>query len=68
MTVIKFKQCTILNAVICLLSSFYVFNAEYPKAGNGQSKNIYLFLDQLLISKEGKPNLPIGLENFLSHI
>ena len=48
MAVIKFKQNTILNAVVCLLSAFFVFNAEYPKAGNGQTKNIYLFLDQLL--------------------
>ena len=68
MAVIKFKQCTILNAVLCLLSAFFVFNAEYPKAGNGQTKNIYLFLDQMLISKEGKLNLPIGVENFLSYL
>lgn len=66
MVVIKFKQNTIL--LVCLLSAFFVFNAEYPKAGNGQTKNIYLFLDQLLISKEGKPNLPIGVENFLSYL
>ena len=68
MEVIKFKQCTILNTVLCLLSAFFVFNAEYPKAGNGQTKNIYLFPDQLLISKEGKPNLPIRVENFLSYL
>ena len=68
MAVIKFKQNAILNAVVCLLSAFFVFNAEYPKAGNGQTKNIYLFLDQLLIAKKGKPNLPIGVENFLSYL
>ena len=31
MVVAKLKNLNILNAVICLLSAYYVFNAEYPK-------------------------------------
>lgn len=66
MVVVKFKTTNILNAVICLLSSYYVFNAEYPNGGNGQSKNVFLFLEHLLISAQGK-SLPMGVENFLSN-
>ena len=61
---IKFKSYSIVNAVICLLGSYYVFNAEYPKGPTGHSKNIYMFLEHILLSRSGQ-TLPMGVENFI---
>ena len=52
MVVIKFKNSEILNAVLCLLAAYYAFNAQYPKGQScGQTKNVYLFLEHILINK-----------------
>ena len=65
MAVVKFKSLNIVNAVIVLLASYYVFNAQYPKGKTGLSKNVYCFLEQILISPQDNPALPTGVENFL---
>jgi hypothetical protein len=46
MVVTKLKTASIVNAVICLLATYYVVNAEYPKGVTGHSKNVFLFLEQ----------------------
>ena len=68
MVVTKFRKINILNAVICLLSSYYTFNAEYPKGITGHSKNVFLFLEHLLLPFSGKKRLqmPISVDNFLA--
>ena len=67
MVVAKLKNLNILNAVICLLSAYYVFNAEYPKGITGHSKNVFLFLEHLFIPGTGKKKLlPMSVENFIS--
>ena len=58
MIVAKFRKMSILNAVICLLSSYYVFNAQYPQGKTGHSKNIFVFLEHLLIS-DRKTAVPV---------
>ena len=35
--VTKLRMINILNAMVCLLSSYYTFNAEYPKGIAGHS-------------------------------
>ncbi len=67
MVVAKLKAVNILNAVICLLSAYYAFNAEYPKGVTGHSKNVFLFLEHLLIPCSGKKkSLPLSVEHFIS--
>ncbi len=67
MVVAKLKAINILNAVICLLSAYYAFNAEYPKGVTGHSKNVFLFLEHLLIPcSEKKKSLPLSVEHFIS--
>lgn len=51
MAICKFRQLSILNAVIVLLSSYYAFNAVYPKGFTGHSKNIFLCLDYTLLGE-----------------
>lgn len=52
MVVVKFKSAKILNALIYLLASYYIFNAEYPKGPTGHSKNLYIFLEFILLGKK----------------
>ena len=67
MVVAKLKAVNILNAVICLLAAYYAFNAEYPKGVTGHSKNVFLFLEHLLIPCSGKKkSLPLSVEHFIS--
>ena len=67
MVVTKFKTNNIVNAVICLLSSYYAFNAEYPKGTTGHSKNIFMFLEHLLLPSGGKKRLmPISVDHFIT--
>jgi hypothetical protein len=65
MVICKFRQLTILNAVIVLISSYYTFNAVYPKGITGHSRNIFLFLEYILLGECTAP-LPIGVEHFIS--
>ena len=67
MAVTKFKVTNIIDAVICLLAGYYAFNAEYPKCATGDSKNVFIFLEHLLIS-EVCITLPIGVDNILSSL
>ena len=64
MVVVKFRGTTIISAVTCLLAAYYVFNAEYPKGATGLGKNIYMFLEHILLGRI--QTLPIGVENFLT--
>ena len=47
--VCPFKKINILNAVVTLIASYYLFNADYPKDLGGHSKNVYLFLEYILM-------------------
>ena len=67
MVVIKFRSTNIINAVVCLMASYYVFNAEYPKDQTGHSKNIYMFLEHILMGRNDQ-TLPISVENFLEQM
>ena len=49
-----------LNAVICLLSSYYAFNAQYPLGKTGHSKNVFVFLKHTIIS-ERKAAVPVSV-------
>lgn len=62
MVVCNFKPANaIINAVISLMASYYVFNANYQK---GQPKNVFIFLDYLLFESQSV-SLPIGVENLI---
>ena len=67
MVVVKFKTSTIVSAVTCLIAAYYVFNAEYPKGETGHSKNIYMFLEHILLGRNNQ-TLPICVENFLAQL
>ena len=61
MVVCRFKKINILSAVVTLLASYYVFNADYPKGHGGHSKNVYLFLEYILL-QGSRHALPINVE------
>ena len=65
MVVAKFKKISILNSVICLMASYYVFNAQYRRGAIGHSKNIFVFLEHILIAEQ-KTAVPVNVEHFLS--
>ena len=67
MVVVKFRSINMVNALICFLAAYYVFNAEYPKGHTGHSKNIYILLEHLLLGKSS-PTYPIYVENVLSQM
>ena len=50
MVVVKLKATSIVNAMICLISSYYAFNADYLKGATGHSKNVFIFLEHILLS------------------
>ena len=54
-----------LNAVISLLAAYYAFNAQYPRGTTGHSKNIFVFLEHILVSEQ-KAAVPVNVEHFLS--
>ncbi|XP_046864307.1 uncharacterized protein LOC124458307 isoform X2 [Xenia sp. Carnegie-2017] len=68
MIVAKLKTENIVNAIIILLSSFYTFNAEYPKGVNGHGKNVFILLEHLLLNSNGncKAQLPTFVDHFIS--
>jgi len=71
MVVCHFKQLNILTAVITLIASYYVFNADYPKGLGGHSKNIYLFLEHMLLPKlrhGSTAQLPISVETVIGKL
>ena len=59
--VCRFKKINILSAVVTLLASYCVFNADYPKDHGGHSKNGYLFLEYILLQRS-RHALPINVE------
>ena len=65
MVVAKFKRIGILNAVISLLAAYYAFNAQYLRGTTGHSKNIFVFLEHILVSEQ-KAAVPVNVEHFLS--
>jgi len=72
MVVCKFKKFDIVNAILSLIGSYYLFNADYPKGPGGQSKNTYLFLEKILLSNFTKQNrpaqLPIGVQTVVMQL
>ena len=66
MVVCKFGPVNaILNAVVTLLASYYVFNASYP---SGLNKNVFTFLEHVLELNTTQSSMPIAVDNFLSEI
>ena len=65
MVVAKFKKITILNSVICLMASYYAFNAQYPRGTTGHRKNVFVFLEHMLIAQQ-KTAVPVNVEHFLT--
>ena len=72
MILCKFKKVNILTAVITLMASFYALNAAYPKGPCGQSKNVFLLLEYILISQIGNSQatmkLPFAVETVVSQL
>lgn len=64
MVVCRFKKISILSAVVTLLASYYTFNPDCPNGLDGNSKNVYLFLEYILIPELRRSNhsLPISVE------
>ena len=61
MVVCRFKKINTLSAVVTLLASYCVFNANYPKGHGGHSKNVYLFLEYILLQRS-RHALPLNVE------
>ena len=66
MVVTKFRKITILNAVISLMASYYAFNAQYPRGTTGHSKNVFVFLEHMLIAQQKTVAVPVSVEHFLT--
>jgi hypothetical protein len=65
MVVCKFAPTNaILNAVVTLIASYYVFNASYP---SGLHKNVYIFLESVLLQK-APSSIPIAVDDFLTEM
>ena len=63
------KKINILNAVVTLIASYYLFNADYPKGLGGHSKNVYLFLEYILIPElRSNRSLPISVETAIGKL
>ena len=63
MVVCRFKKINILNPVVTLITSYYLFSADYPKGLGGHSKNVYLFLEYILIPElRSNRSLPTNVE------
>jgi hypothetical protein len=67
MLICQFKPPSILNAVVTLLGSYYVFNMEFPKGPSGVEKALFLFLEHIFIG-QCSANLPIKVQNLLSDL
>ena len=67
MVVCRFRPPSILSAVASLLGSFYCFNMEFPKGNGGSEKNIFLFLEHILLG-QASATLPLSVENVLSDV
>ena len=65
--VCKFRPPSILAAVASLLGSFYSFNMEFPKGIGGSEKNVFLFLEYMLLGQTSA-TLPLSVEHVLSDL
>ena len=65
--VCKFRPPSILSAVATLLGSFYCFNMEFPKGIGGCEKNVFLFLEYMLLG-QASATIPLSVENVLSDL
>jgi hypothetical protein len=61
--IMQYSQCIVTR----LLAAYHVFNMPCPKGPTGHSKNIYMFLEHVLLGNNCH-TLPIGVKNFLSQI
>ena len=71
MVVCHFKQMNILTAIITLIASYYVLNADYPKGLGSHCKNIYLFFEHVLLPKlkQGSAKqLPISVQTVVAKL
>lgn len=67
MVICQFRPANILNAVVTLLGSYYVFNMEFPKGASGVEKALFLFLEHIFIG-QCSANLPLKVENLVSDL
>ena len=67
MVVCKFRPTSILSVVATLLGSFYCFNMEFPKGVGRSEKNIFLFLEHMLLGQTSA-TLPLSVEHVLSDL
>ena len=65
--VCKFWPPSILSAVATLLGSFYCFIMEFPKGIGESKKNIFLFLEHMLLGQTSA-TLPLSVEHVLSDL
>jgi len=50
MVVCKFKKFDIVNAILSLIGSYFLFNVDYPKGPGGQSKkHISIFRENFIV-------------------
>ena len=65
MVVCRFRPPSILIAVATLLGSFYSFNMQFPKGSGGSEKNIFLFIEHILLA-QNSATLPLSVEHVLT--
>ena len=72
MILCKLKNVNILTAVVTLLATFYALHTAYPKGPGGKSKNVFLFLNYILIpqvrNSQATTKLPIVVETVVSQL
>lgn len=67
MVVCRFRPPNILLAVATLLGSFYSFNMQFPKGSGGSEKNIFLFIEHILLG-QNSATLPLSVEHVLTDL
>lgn len=67
MVVCRFGPPSILLVVATLLGSFYSFNMQFPKGSGGSEKNIFLFIEHILLG-QNSATLPLFVEHVLTDL
>jgi hypothetical protein len=57
-------------SVFSLISSFYAFNIFYPNGNGGQGKNVFLFLEHILLPEKHRSStkLPLAVDTFIADL
>ena len=68
MVVCRFRPPSILLAVATLLGRrFYSFNMQFPKGSGESEKNIFLFIEHILLG-QNSATLPLSVEHVLTDL